>query len=243
MEFINSWDNIIRADSYAKLEFPGTYFLAYRDLPEIIARHVRGSDALDFGCGTGRSTRFLKNLGFNVTGIDISENMLKKAREFDPGDNYRLVRYDDYCLFPDFSFDLIQSIFTFDNIPSQENRLRIVKKLSRLLKPEGNMIFLDSTPEIYLHEWASFTTLDFPENKYAQNGDIVKIIMTDVSDSRPVEDILWDEKSYREMFHQAGLELVEIYKPLGKLEDKIIWKSEKEIAPWIIYVVRRFMRS
>lgn len=238
MDFINSWDNIIRADSYAKLEFPGTYFLAYRDLPEIIARHVKGTLALDFGCGTGRSSRFLKNLGFIVTGIDISENMLQKAREFDPEGDYRLVRNDDYSQLTEFSFDLVQSIFTFDNIPSCGRRLHIVKQLRRLMKPGGTMIFLDSTPEIYWHEWASFTTREFPENRSAQNGDQVRIIMTDVTDSRPVEDILWDEKSYRDMFHKAGFEYIEIYKPLGKEEDKISWKSEKEIAPWVIYVLK-----
>ncbi len=238
MKFVNSWDNIIRADSYSKLEFPGTYFLAYRDLPEIIARHVKGTEVLDFGCGTGRSSRFLKNLGFKVTGIDISENMLQKAREFDPEGDYRLVKEDDYSQFPDFSFDLIQSIFTFDNIPSCNRRLLIVKQLRLLLKPGGTMIFLDSTPDIYWNEWASFTTRKFPENRQAQNGDIVRIIMTDVMDSRPVEDILWDENSYRDMFHQAGFEVIEVYNPLGKKEDKISWKSEKEIAPWVIYVLK-----
>jgi hypothetical protein len=51
--FENSWDNQRRADSYSKIEFPNTYYLAYRDLPEIIASHVNGNLAIDFGCGTG----------------------------------------------------------------------------------------------------------------------------------------------------------------------------------------------
>jgi acetylornithine/succinyldiaminopimelate/putrescine aminotransferase len=53
-----------RAEAYAKLEFPGTYYLAYRDLPEIIRKHVKERAAIDFGCGTGRSTRFLQRMGF-----------------------------------------------------------------------------------------------------------------------------------------------------------------------------------
>ena len=36
MEFTNVYDDAERAEAYAKLEFPGTYYLAYRDLPEII---------------------------------------------------------------------------------------------------------------------------------------------------------------------------------------------------------------
>ena len=91
MEFRNVYQDIRRAQSYAKLEFPGTYYLAYRDLPQIIAAHVKGKKALDFGCGTGRSTRFLKRLGFDVVGVDISEDMLTKARELDPDGDYCLV--------------------------------------------------------------------------------------------------------------------------------------------------------
>ena len=55
--FSNVYDNKARAESYDRLEFPGTYYLAYRDLPAIISKHVQGKKAIDFGCGTGRSTR------------------------------------------------------------------------------------------------------------------------------------------------------------------------------------------
>ena len=81
MSFSNSYEDETRAESYSKLEFPGTYYLAYRDLPAIIGENVTGRTALDFGCGAGRSTRFLERIGFNVTGVDISPDMIKKARE------------------------------------------------------------------------------------------------------------------------------------------------------------------
>jgi predicted TPR repeat methyltransferase len=101
MTFTNSWDNDVRASSYAQLEFPNTYFLAYRDLPEIISKHIMGKQALDFGCGAGRSTRFLKNLGFETIGIDISGDMLKKARAFDPAGTYTQVKNGDYDIIDD----------------------------------------------------------------------------------------------------------------------------------------------
>ena len=65
MGLFNSYEDAKRAETYAKLEFPGTYYLAYRDLPGIIFDHVKGRKALDFGCGTGRSTRFLQKIGFD----------------------------------------------------------------------------------------------------------------------------------------------------------------------------------
>ena len=239
MKFENSWGNTVRADSYSKLQFPNTYYLAYRDLPEIISEHVTGHHAVDFGCGTGRSTRFLCQLGFTVTGIDISYDMLKIARKLDPHGNYQLVENSNYSHLGNNDFDLVQSIFTFDNIPGWGNRTNILMALADLLRPEGRMILLDSTPELYVNEWASFTTKDFPENRNAKTGDIVRDIMLDVDDHRPVEDIYWTVADYQKLFTMAGLKLVATYKPLGKREEMYEWVSETTIAPWMIFVLKR----
>ena len=40
--FENSYSDRERAESYARLEFTGTYFLAYRDIPAIIETHASG---------------------------------------------------------------------------------------------------------------------------------------------------------------------------------------------------------
>src|SRR5512140_2215168 len=91
MAFRNVYEDARRADAYAQLEFPGTYYLAFRDLPDLIRAHVKGRRALDFGCGAGRSTRFLEKLGFETTGVDVSAEMVRRAREQDPDGDYRLV--------------------------------------------------------------------------------------------------------------------------------------------------------
>ena len=90
--FGNVYEDDERARAYATLQFPGTYYLAFRDLPALIRRYNHGHRALDFGCGTGRSTRFLGNLGLEVIGVDISQAMLDQARALDPSGEYYLVR-------------------------------------------------------------------------------------------------------------------------------------------------------
>ncbi len=106
--FSNVYDDKARADAYAKLEFPGTYYLAYRDLPAVIGEHVQGTKALDFGCGTGRSTRFLRKLGFDsVVGVDIAEQMVVQARERDPQGEYRLVPDGDLSELAAGTYDLV----------------------------------------------------------------------------------------------------------------------------------------
>jgi SAM-dependent methyltransferase len=239
MNFENSWGNQTRAESYSKLEFPNTYYLAYRDLPDIISKHVTGNHAIDFGCGTGRSSRFLKQLGFDVIGIDISKDMLEIARNLDLSGDYQLVLNGKYDHLGLNQFDLVQSIFTFDNIPGWTNRTNILKGLRDLMKPTGKMICLDSTPELYVNEWASFTTKKFPENWTAKTGDIVHDIMLDVEDRRPVKDIFWSMEDYNKLFNLAGLKIELTYKPLGYNNEPFDWKSEKEIAPWMIFILNK----
>jgi SAM-dependent methyltransferase len=239
MNFENSWGNQTRAESYSKLEFPNTYYLAYRDLPDIISKHVTGNHAIDFGCGTGRSSRFLKQLGFDVIGIDISKDMLEIARNLDLSGDYQLVLNGKYDHLGLNQFDLVQSIFTFDNIPGWTNRTNILKGLRDLMKPTGKMICLDSTPELYVNEWASFTTKKFPENWTAKTGDIIHDIMLDVEDRRPVKDIFWSMEDYNKLFNLAGLKIELTYKPLGYNNEPFDWKSEKEIAPWMIFILNK----
>jgi len=239
MEFSNVYEDTKRAEAYAKLEFPGTYYLAYRDLPQIISTHVTGTNALDFGCGAGRSTRFLQKLGFCTVGVDISEDMLKKARELDPKGDYRLITDSNFSQFKGNTYDLVRSAFTFDNIPTMEKKVKTFRELGNLLKSQGKIINLVSSPEIYTHEWASFSTKDFPENKHAKSGDKVRIIQTDTEDKRPVVDIVWTPNSYQEVYGKAGLEAVETYKPLARKKESYKWVNETRIPPWVIYVLKK----
>ncbi len=239
MEFSNSYEDPKRAEAYAKLEFPGTYYLAYRDLPEIVFEHVKGRKALDFGCGAGRSTRFLQKLGFKTVGVDISPDMIKKAREIDPKGDYRLIEESDFRQFEESAYNLVLSVFTFDNIPTMEKKVKNFTGLRRLLNSEGRLVSVVSSPEIYVHEWASFSTKDYPENKHARSGDKVKIIQTDIEDKRPVEDVVWTDEYYQETYRRAGLDMVRTYKPLAKEDEPYEWINETKIAPWVIYVLER----
>jgi len=236
-EFTNVYEDERRAESYARLGFPGTYYLAYRDLPEILNRHIRGRRALDFGCGTGRSTRFLRDLAFDVIGADISASMLDRARKLDPDGEYRLVPDGALPGIVAGSFNLVLSVFTFDNIPELEHKATLFGALERVLAPDGRIVSVVSSPEIYLHEWASFSTKAFPENRAAASGDEVRIVMLDVEDDRPVTDVLCSEEDYRTAFGRAGLGVEAAYHPLGRPEDPFDWVSEMTVAPWSIYVL------
>jgi SAM-dependent methyltransferase len=237
MDFRNCYEDEAYAASYAKLEFPGTYYLAFRDLPDIFDRHVHGRKALDFGCGTGRSTRFLRQLGFEVMGVDVASEMVRNARSIDSESDYRLVKDGDLAQFAKGSFDLILSAFTFDNIPTLAQKVTLFAELRRILRIDGRIVNLVSAPEIYWHEWASFSTKDFPENCQARCGDHVRIIVTALEDRRPAVDVLWPDEDYRDLYARAGLTVLDVHRPLGRPDEPHQWVSETTTAPWTVYTL------
>ena len=211
------------ADAYSKLEFPGTYYLAYRDLPAIIDKHARRGSALDFGCGTGRSTRFLRDIGFETVGVDISEQMVQRASELDEEGEYLVIGDGDLKQLGTRKFDVVLSVFTFDNIPTMEKKTKCLQSLNQVLKDSGCIVNLVSSQEIYVYEWASFSTKDYPENLHATNGDTVRIRMLDVDDRRPVEDVLWTDKAYHEAYGFANLLPIE-----GPFD---LWGTNRNLSP------------
>lgn len=235
--FRNTYEDPAYADDYARLEWTGTYHLVRRDLPRILQQHVTGRRALDFGCGTGRSTRLLRELGFTVTGVDIASSMIERARQIDGTGDYVLLAEGDLDRLPNGAFDVVLAAFPFDNAPASE-KPRILRALARLLAPAGRIVNIVSTPELYTHEWVSFSTRQFPDNRTARNGDQVFSVTTQFQNGKPAADVLCTEEGYREIYRLAGVELEALHKPLGREEDGWPWVSELEIAPWAIYVLK-----
>ncbi|MEW6071676.1 MAG: methyltransferase domain-containing protein [Planctomycetota bacterium] len=243
MDSFNVYEDAERAAAYARVEFPGTYYLAFRDLPAVIRTHARGTRAIDIGCGAGRSTRFLVRLGFPAVGVDIAANMLAEARRIDPGGDYRWIGDGDLSAFGAGAFDVALAAFTFDNIPTRERKIALFREIARVLGPAGVLVNLVSSPDIYRHEWASFTTRDFPENAAARSGDTVRIVMKDAADRRPVLDILCTDEDYREIYRRSGLEVVLVHRPLARADEPYPWIDETRIAPWVIYVLAPLTRG
>lgn len=234
----NAYDDHSRASAYADLGFSGTYYLAFRDVPLLLERHATGRRALDFGCGAGRSTRFLKSLGYDAIGIDVAEPMLRMARERDPDGTYLLVEDDAATGWPDRPFDVVLAAYPFDNIAGHEHRLRLLEAIRRRLAPAGRLLLIASAAELYAHEWLSFTTA-YPENEGARTGDIVRIAITDGDDARPIEDVLWEDSAWREDFASAGFTLIDTHRPIGRADEPYPWGTELTVSPWSVYVCGR----
>jgi MPBQ/MSBQ methyltransferase len=106
-------------------------------------RLPRGSTLLDVGCGIGGSSRILaQDYGFNVTGITISPQQVKRAQELTPpGVSAKFLVDDAMALsFPDASFDVVWSVEAGPHMP---DKAIFAKELMRVLKPGGVLVVAD----------------------------------------------------------------------------------------------------
>ena len=102
-------------------------------------------EVLDVGCGTGVIALLLAELGHNVTGIDLSEGMLKKAKEkartFNLPVEFKNGDAEDLP-FEDEAFDATTNRHLLWTLPNPEQAM---EEWKRVLKPEGKVIIIDGS--------------------------------------------------------------------------------------------------
>lgn len=96
-----------------------------------------GSTAIDLGCGNGTLTKKLADKGFQVTGIDASEEMLSLARAEYP--ELHFFRGDALTFALETKADLIFSNAVFHWIDGH-NQERLIENLSRQLADDGELV-------------------------------------------------------------------------------------------------------
>src|SRR5579872_5712590 len=106
------------AQKYLLSGFENTYYLGYRDIPDFLEKYSKGKKAIDYGCGTGRSTRFLSSLGFEALGVDTSREMLAQAVNFDTSAHYLLIKSAQIPVLSN-SYDVVFSCFVFLTVPTK----------------------------------------------------------------------------------------------------------------------------
>jgi ubiquinone/menaquinone biosynthesis C-methylase UbiE len=123
------------------VEYDRVWFCPEKE--RLITRYFSNKNAkiLDIGCGLGRTTQPLSDMGFEVIGIDVSEAMINKARakfptiDFRIGDAYDLPFRDEAFEYTLFSFNGI------DHIHPERRRIQALREIHRVLKPGGLFLF------------------------------------------------------------------------------------------------------
>jgi SAM-dependent methyltransferase len=104
----------------------------------------RREKALDFGCGVGRLTRALARRFDSCLGLDISEEMVARARELNasvPGCTFRVCGHDELAAMPETSFDLVATSIVLQHLPGPEAIARTVDGLFGKVREGGLLVF------------------------------------------------------------------------------------------------------
>lgn len=104
-------------------------------LPFIRAHFIKGTNVLDIGCGSGYGSAKLNEAGYQITGVDISKEMIRLATQFRKHAPISFIQADANELpFADQSFDGVMSINVLEwtNIP-----VEALAELTRVLKKDG----------------------------------------------------------------------------------------------------------
>ncbi len=132
------------AESYEKEVFV-TGTLGEVDFIEKEIGFDKSKRILDIGCGTGRHAVELAKRGYNVTGVDLSEAMLKKAAQKAEaaGVKVNFIRHDARELPFQAEFDLAIMICegAFPLMETDEMNYAILKGAYNALKKDGKFIF------------------------------------------------------------------------------------------------------
>ncbi len=99
---------------------------------------------LDIGCGTGRHAIELAKRGYHVTGIDLSESQLNRAKEKAKNENINIdfIRADARNLNFHNEFDLVIMLCegAFPLMETDEMNFEILKNTKKALKPGGKLL-------------------------------------------------------------------------------------------------------
>ncbi|MBI2267344.1 MAG: class I SAM-dependent methyltransferase [Armatimonadetes bacterium] len=102
-----------------------------------VARFFKAPGAiLDVGCGSGLFLEYFRRQGWNVTGLELSENAAGKARLHIGDDAVRVGDFDRIEL-PESSFDAVVFWHVFEHLPRPRQCL---DKVNKILKPGGMLV-------------------------------------------------------------------------------------------------------
>src|SRR5574337_1089193 len=119
---------------------------------KLISHHAKQGRLLDIGCGTGEFLSVCQADGWNVVGIEPSENARQQGKA-----NYKLdVRPEEnLSVLPNASFDLITMWHVLEHVPHLNER---IQEIRRLLKLDGLLII--AVPNRNSHEDRKSTRLN-----------------------------------------------------------------------------------
>lgn len=181
-------------------------------------------ELLDLACGRGRHSILLAQKGYSVTGIDLSETAIRKAKARASRENIKNVRFltGDMRENPGFTFDAVVSLFTsFGYFLDDEENKRVLRNIRTLLKKDGRFLLDYLNPgyvqkKLIPSEKKTADGIQFDIERKIENGMVFKTIsLTNPETGEPVEHTervkLYSLDWFRDHMKESGLTISGVY--------------------------------
>ncbi|WP_219223128.1 class I SAM-dependent methyltransferase [Pedobacter antarcticus] len=180
------------------------------------ALHAR---ILDIACGRGRHAVYLNKKGFDVTGIDLSEQSIRYARQFEQKHLHFYVhdmRKLGYINYYDIALNLFTSFGYFD---TEKDHVNALKSFRKSIKEDGTLV-LDyfNTKKIISNlthrESKTLEGIEFDIHKFVADGKIIK----QINFEHKQKNFAFEERvqafllpDFERMMEKSGLKITETF--------------------------------
>ncbi|MBT8394653.1 MAG: class I SAM-dependent methyltransferase [Bacteroidia bacterium] len=173
---------------------------------------------LDLACGKGRHAVYLNSIGYDVTGVDLSENSIAHAKQFENDSLHFTVH--DMCKPFNEQFDAVFNLFTsFGYFDKDEDNLNTIKAIKADLNEFGFGVidFMNTNfvlNNLIREESKIVDGIEFHLKRYEEDDYIIKDIAFKYED----DDYHYQErvraftlKDFKVLFEKAGVYLLDIF--------------------------------
>ena len=199
----------------------------------------KNSSILDLACGRGRYSLYLSNIGYKVTGIDISKENISEAKK-NKSDKLNYILHDMRQPLNQ-KFDLILNLFTsFGYYQEDKDNISIIRSIKSNLNNEGKAVidFLNIDyvlDNLIKYEEKTIDQTKFVINRYLENNLLIKDITIDSNNKQykfQEKVKAYRVKDFLTMFKDCNIELKE------KFGDYHFNSFNKDSSPRLIMVLK-----
>ena len=205
---------------------------------------------LDLGCGTGKLTRLLAGEGYDMIGVDLSEEMLEVALEHEMEDPKQIL-YLQQDMREFELYGTVRAIViicdSMNYLEDYEDLVQVLKLANNYLDPKGVFVFDMNTVYKYREQLGEQTIAEnreessfiwenyFDENEMVNEYDLTLFIREEDGRYSKYEETHYQKafeiREVLEAVKEAGMELVAVY-------DAFTREPVKETSDRVYFIVR-----
>ena len=172
--------------------------------------HVTHGTLLDVGCGDANFGNTAREMGYDYYGVDISEDMIRCAKEEFPQGKHEVASATDFARLYKDHFDVVLMSMLFPSMNNLNDIIRALSEAKSVLAPGGLVVLGVAHPAFdgYMQSFLSLRDDVVGEcTSYFTSGDAFEVHKANEGEPFVYRDFHWTLSDYVSSIHEAGLEI------------------------------------